>query len=412
MGAQAFGTDAVLVDMRRLNRVHRLEADRGVVEVDAGLQWPALISALTEAQRGWPRQWSIRQKQTGADRLTLGGALAANIHGRGLTLAPLVGDVEAFTLVDATGHRVRCSRNENADLFRLAIGGYGLFGIVATIALRLTPRRKLERVVELRTTEDLSARVEARIQDGYLYGDFQFAIDPGSDDFLRRGVFSCYRPVDDATPLPERPRELTGGDWARLIHLAHVDKSRAFREYAGYYLSTSGQVYWSDAHQLSYYLDDYHAGIDAAGSPGAEMITEVYVPRARLEDLLREMRRRLRANPVSVVYGTIRFVEPDSETFLPWARERYACVVVNLHVPRDDAGRRACADAFRDMVDLALARGGSYYLTYHRHARRDQVLAAYPEFPAFLAEKRRRDPGGLFQSDWYRHYRAIIPRDR
>ena len=34
----------------------------------------------------------IVQKQTGADRLTIGGALAANIHGRGLRLQPFVAD--------------------------------------------------------------------------------------------------------------------------------------------------------------------------------------------------------------------------------------------------------------------------------------------------------------------------------
>ncbi len=49
-------------------------------------------------QKGRARQWGIVQKQTGADRLTLGGALGANIHGRGLKLRPFIGDVEAFSL--------------------------------------------------------------------------------------------------------------------------------------------------------------------------------------------------------------------------------------------------------------------------------------------------------------------------
>ena len=57
----------------------------------------------TRFQAGSSRSWGIIQKQTGADRLCLGGALAANAHGRGLRYAPLVADVEAFTLVDAEG---------------------------------------------------------------------------------------------------------------------------------------------------------------------------------------------------------------------------------------------------------------------------------------------------------------------
>ena len=49
------------------------------------------------------QHWGITQKQTGADRLTLGGALGANIHGRGLTLRPIIGEVESFTFMDADG---------------------------------------------------------------------------------------------------------------------------------------------------------------------------------------------------------------------------------------------------------------------------------------------------------------------
>jgi FAD/FMN-containing dehydrogenase len=138
------------------------------------------------------------------------------------------------------------------------------------------------------------------------------------------------------------------------------------------------------------------------------MLAEVYVPRARLEALLSELRRSFRENGASIPYGTIRFIEKDEETFLPWARERYACIVFNLHVPRGAAGEVLTACALRILIDRALAHGGSYYLTYHRHARRDQVLAAYPQFPAFLAAKRRLDPEERFQSDWYRHYRAMF----
>ena len=61
--------------------------------------------------------------------------------------------------------------------------------------------------------------------------------------------------------------------------------------------------------------------------------------------------------------------------------------------------------------DAALRRGGSFFLTYHRHASRRQLECAYPQFSGFLAEKRRHDPQGLFCSDWYRHYDALFGAD-
>ena len=140
MGGQQFGEDTVLLDMDGMRRVLGFDAERGLVEVEAGIQWPELIGALVAMQHGRERQWGIRQKQTGADRLSIGGALAANVHGRGLTMRPFISDVEAFALVGAEGELRRCSRSEHAALFRLVIGGYGLFGVVASVALRLAPR--------------------------------------------------------------------------------------------------------------------------------------------------------------------------------------------------------------------------------------------------------------------------------
>lgn len=240
MGGQQFGTDTVLLDTRPLRRVVRFDSESGLLEAEAGILWPDLIDRYleiqkVEIQKGSPRAWGIAQKQTGADRLSLGGTLGANGHGRGLTLPPFVSDVESFVLVDADGEVRRCSRSENADLFRLVAGGYGLLGVVISITLRLVLRRKIERIVEVRRTGGLMDAFAACIRDGFLYGDFQFSIDPASDGFLDQGVFSCYQPVDPATPIPQGQRELTGGDWRELLWLAHTDKAAGFRRYAEHY---------------------------------------------------------------------------------------------------------------------------------------------------------------------------------
>ncbi len=411
MGGQQFGTDTLLVDLSKLNRVLGFDPEHGRIEVEAGIQWPELLRHYLDAQSGRGLQWGIAQKQTGADRLSMGGALAANAHGRGLAMKPFISDVESFVLVDAAGDSRRCSRTENAELFRLVAGGYGLFGVVTSLTLRLVPRTKLERVVEVRSTDGLMEAVEQRIADGFLYGDFQFAIDPAADNFLREGVFSCYRPVDPATPIPERQRALSEEDWRELLRMTHTDKSRAFDRYASHYMATSGQIYWSDTHQLGFYLDDYHRSLDrtlGAADPATEIITEVYVPRPSLTNFLNDVRDEFRQNGVSIIYGTIRLIERDDECFLTWAKDRYACIIFNLHTAHTPEGLERSAHAFRALIDKASSRGGSYVLTYHRYARRDQVEACYPQFTRFLRRKREHDPDERFQSDWYRHYRKMF----
>ena len=411
MGAQQFGTDTVLLDTRELNRVLGFDAEHGIVEVEAGIEWPELIDYTVGAQQGKREQWGIAQKQTGADKLSIGGALAANAHGRGLRMKPFSSDVESFVLIDPDGKALTCSREENSELFRLVAGGYGLFGVVASVKLRLTRRQKIERVVEIGMVDDVMEAFEQRIADGFIYGDFQFSIDEKSEDFLRRGVFSCYRPVDPATPIPQEQKQLAKGNWEQLLYLAHSDKAQVFDEYSQYYLSTSGQLYWSDTHQLSTYLDDYHIALDArlkANTSASEMITEIYVPRDKLADFLAEAADDFIHNNVNVIYGTVRLIERDDDSFLAWAREPFVCTIFNLHTEHSPEGLEHSANAFRRLIDMAIRRGGSYFLTYHKWARREQVEACYPQFPEFLQLKRKHDPEERFQSDWYRHYREMF----
>ncbi len=411
MGGQQFLTDGVLLDMRGMNQIGSFDAQRGLIEVGAGIEWPALLDYLEAVQAGAPEKWTFAQKQTGADRLTLGGALSVNAHGRGLAMKPMIADVESIQLIDAAGALKNCSRSENAELFRLAIGGYGLFGIIATVTLRLVRRQKLERVVEIVDSDKLLAAFEQRIAAGFLYGDWQYATDPASADLLQRGVFSCYRPVDPATPMDESRKDLSVNDWRNLIYLAHTDKKKAWEAYSAHYLASSGQIYWSDRQQMSVYIDDYHRELDpelGGGKTATEMITEIYVPRAALPAFLAETRDDVRQNAVNLIYGTVRLIERDEESFLAWAREPWACVIFNLHVVHDEVSLAKAAADFRRLIDRGLKHGGSYYLTYHRWANRAEVEAAYPQFAEFLRRKRQYDPEERFQSDWYRQHRDMF----
>ena len=406
MGGQQFLAGAALLDMRRLDRIRSFNEDRGLLYVEAGITWPDVIRGYLVRADAAGSPWGIRQKQTGADRLTIGGAVAANIHGRCLTAGPFVEDVESLEVVTSDGDAVTCSRTERPELFRHVVGGYGLFGVVVAATLRLVPRRQVERVVAMLDVEQLIDALNQRIADGYLYGDFQFSTDPTHRGFLRTGVLSCYRPTDRVRPIPQTQRRLSHADWNRLLELAHRDKRRAFEEFCAFYLATSGQLYWSDTHQLNLYLENYHAALDqrlGTSLRGSEMITELYVPPRHLTAFMDAVRGDFRANDVDLIYGTIRLIERDSETALPWARERYACVIFNLHIDHLPQSFAAARSAFTRLIDHATVHGGSYYLTYHRYARRDQLLACHPAIEAFLATKRRLDPSGVFQSDWYRH---------
>ncbi len=371
MGGQQFAADSLHIDMRGLHQVLKCDPLRGLLQIEAGADWPRIIEATHAMNVGGQGRWGIRQKQTGVDEVTLGGSIAANAHGRGLAMQPLGHDIEDLTLVDARGDVVFCSRSRNPELFSLAIGGYGLFGIVYAATLRLCPRLLVRRVVDVLDLDDAVNAVFRRADEGCLYGDFQFAIDAQDEHFLRRGVLACYKPAAAAGQRETEPADLTPATWLQLLELAHHDKKAAFAQYARHYLDTHGKVYASDTMQLSTYIPSYadflasrQTGPDA--SKETLVIGEHCVPRHRLLAFMQRARDVLRVFGTEVIYGTIRSILRDTTSYLPWAKGDFACIVFNLRTPHDTAGVTRTADTFRALIDASTELGGSFFLTYHR----------------------------------------------
>ncbi len=406
MGTQQFGADTLHLDTRGLNRVVKFDKAAGRITVEAGIEWPELIEYLLTEQAGQKDPWAIREKQTGVDRVSLGGSLSSNVHGRGLKFPPIVADIESFTLLGADGKLHTCNRQQNQEFFSLAIGGYGLFGVIVDVTLRLARRAKVQRMVEVIPVKDLLPWVEKRLGAGFLYGDCQYSTDLDAEAAAHAGVFSCYRPVPYDTPIAKDQKQLSEKDWIEFYTLARTDKKKAFEKYSKYYLSTNEQVYWSDTHQLAGSFDAYRNAVDKGR--GTEVITEAYVSKENFIPFMAKVRQDYIDHKVDMTYGTIRFIEKDDETFLAWAKEPSVCIVCNLHVKHTDEGKQKAAEDFRRIIDRAIEFGGRYYLTYHRWATRKQVETCYPQFVDFLRLKKKHDPQDVFQSEWYRHYRTMF----
>jgi FAD/FMN-containing dehydrogenase len=421
MGGQQFLEDAPLLDMRAMDRVVCFDAERGLITLEAGAMWRAVVDSVRAMDDDHPtNRWAIRQKQTGADDLTLGGAVSCNAHGRGLKLGPVGEDIESLTVVTPDASVVRCSRDQESELFSLVIGGYGLFGVVVEVTLRLAPRRVMRRIVDLLDIDDAIGSARRRASEGCDYGDFQYSIDPADDGFLRRGISACYMPADDPGAVPDGHGDLKREDWLKLLALAHTDKREAFRLYCQHYIASHGRMYWSDTMQLSTYIPSYSEFLSAALAKTSDaaaaadrpdeslVIGEMSVPPERLPVFLAASRRVLRESAVEDIYGTIRAIQPDHTSFLPWAIGELACVIFNLRTPHTPGGIARTHATFARLIDAALDLGGVFYLTYARNANAQQVLRAYPHFPEFLARKRLFDPRGVLQSEWFRHYDCLF----
>jgi len=137
----------------------------------------------------------------------------------------------------------------------------------------------------------------------------------------------------------------------------------------------------------------------------------LFLPPGEAERFMADTRGRCAEWRVGLLGVEVRRTLAEEETFLRWARREYAAVVLHLEELRTLGGAVRTTQLRREIIDSAIARGGSFAIACTPEATREQVEACYPELKAVLAEKRRFDPEEKLSTPWYRHYRSLLGRE-
>lgn len=125
--------DGTLVKTTGMNRLLGFDPATGVLTAEAGITLAQILDFAV------PRGFFL-PVTPGTKYVTLGGAIANDIHGKNHHVAGTFGcHVPQFELVRSDGTRLRCSPAENPDLFSATIGGMGLTGVITWAQLRLKP---------------------------------------------------------------------------------------------------------------------------------------------------------------------------------------------------------------------------------------------------------------------------------
>lgn len=131
-GDSAVGAERTL-SMRHFNRMLSFDPASGVLVSEAGVMLADVISAFL------PRGW-FPAVTPGTKFVTLGGMVAADVHGKNHHIDGSFGTfIDWIDVIGPDGRVTRCSREENADLFRWTVGGMGLTGVILRAAIRLRP---------------------------------------------------------------------------------------------------------------------------------------------------------------------------------------------------------------------------------------------------------------------------------
>jgi FAD/FMN-containing dehydrogenase len=116
-----------------MNRLLAFDPDTGVLRCDAGI----LLRDIQDVMI--PQGWAL-PVTPGTQMVTVGGAIANDVHGKNHHVSGSFGDhVECFHLVRTDGQEMDCSPTENADWFAATVGGLGLTGVITQAEIQLKP---------------------------------------------------------------------------------------------------------------------------------------------------------------------------------------------------------------------------------------------------------------------------------
>ena len=134
------------------------------------------------------------------------------------------------------------------------------------------------------------------------------------------------------------------------------------------------------------------------------VLQEYFIPERYAVDFVREMAMVLQKHHVAILNISVRHAPADTISLLPWAREDVFCFVLYYKQRTWASAQDVVGDWTRKLIDLAIQRGGRYYLPYQLHATKRQFESAYPESAQLRQLKRRMDPMGKFSNELWRKY--------
>jgi FAD/FMN-containing dehydrogenase len=394
MGGHTLYPGGIALDMLPFNHMS-LDETKGILTVGAGARWSEVIPFLD--QKGF----AVEVMQSNND-FSVGGSVSVNCHGWQPDSPPIASTVESFRLITADGKIVRCSRTENPELFSLALGGYGLFGIILDVNLHVVPNEYYRSEFHAVKPADY-ARVYEQIARhnpdvGLAYGRISVA----PDYFLNDAFIVLYKKQHSDQSIQNTVTLDSPGLLARLIFRGCVGSD--YGKNLCWQIESFTGAAAPGEHSRNEIMNEPSDWFANRNPDDTEILHEYFIPPERLADFIEAIRPILLRYKPDLLNITVREVKADADTWLNYAPDNRFALVMYFHEKIDPKSDLLMEDFTRKMIDAALSCGGTYYLPYRPHATLAQFIKGYPQAGTFFEAKQKYDPEGIFENQFYLNY--------
>lgn len=404
-GDAPLNSSGLAVDTSGMRAIHSFDPDTGVLDAEPG------VTIEQVWRRALPRgYWP--PVVPGTMFPTLGGCAAMNIHGKNHFKAGALGRyVRRFRLAAGTGEILDCSPSENPEIFRAAIGGFGLLGAISRIELDLRRVHSGDLWVKALCCPDLESMIatmeEERPHSDYMVGWVDVLgggrglihraryLEEGEDESPGDTLSATHQELPSRFFLVIPKGWLWMGLWCffnkpgmRLVnHVKYASGCRAAR----------GGEHRQSLVGFSFLLD-YVPRWKYAYKPRGFIQYQAFVPKEHALAVFREQMALARRFGIAPFLGVLKRHRAEPDFLLSHAVDGYS-LALDFPLPR--RGIEGVLPMTRAMDEAVVAHGGRFYLAKDSTLGRDSYAASLPaaEIAEFRRLKRRLDPDGIFQSD-------------
>jgi len=332
---------------------------------------------------------------------SVGGSISVNSHGWQYDRPPIASTVESFRLMQADGTIVRCSRTENSELFSLALGGYGLFGIILNVELRVTANERYRLEQHVVPVDEALAMFDAKIKGRPAAQMVYARLNIVPDTFLKEVIINAFfsDPGGEIPALAEPGMDELKRAVFRGSAESNYGKELRWNAETKLQPLLAGKIF--SRNQL---LNEGVEVFQNRSADSTDILHEYFVPRHRLAGFVEAMRRIIPQHGANLLNVTVRAVNEDKDTFMCYADQPMIAFVMLFVQDRTTAGETRMQALTRELIEAAIEHEGRYHLPYRLHATREQFYRAYPQSREFFDRKREYDPEELFQNQFYIMY--------